>query len=117
MDDLISRKAAINESYQIVIDGETYDVVQVETLMGLPAVQPEVTEKDVVDYCYKRELCIVDKELLKKYESAPHDMIRCRDCKHSVQLYCTDVVLCKLWRNRGVYVYDESFCSFAERRK
>lgn len=35
-DDLISRKMAINEAYPIIIDGEKFDVIQVETLMGLP---------------------------------------------------------------------------------
>lgn len=42
MSDLISRQAAIDEAYSIVIDGEKYDVVQVETLMGLPSAQPEI---------------------------------------------------------------------------
>ena len=41
MADLIDRQAAIDESYPITVDGEVYEVVQVETLMGLPSVQPE----------------------------------------------------------------------------
>ena len=40
MMDLISRQAAIKEAYKIVIDGDAYEVVQVETLMGLPSVEP-----------------------------------------------------------------------------
>ena len=36
MDDLISRQAAIDECYPIMIEGEKFDVVQVETLIGLP---------------------------------------------------------------------------------
>lgn len=43
MDDLISRQAAIDECYPITVDGEVYEVVQIETLMGLPSVQPERT--------------------------------------------------------------------------
>lgn len=39
--DLIDRQAAINEAYKIVIDGDAYEVVQVETLMGLQSAQPE----------------------------------------------------------------------------
>ena len=40
MTDLISRQAAIKEAYKIVIDGNAYEVVQVETLMGLPSAEP-----------------------------------------------------------------------------
>ena len=39
--DCVERQKAIDESYQVVIDGDVFDVVQVETLMGLPSVQPE----------------------------------------------------------------------------
>ena len=41
--DCISRQAAIDECYPITVDGEVYEVVQIETLMGLPSVQPERT--------------------------------------------------------------------------
>ena len=41
MDDLISRELALKESYKIVIEGEVFDVVQVESLLGLPSVEPE----------------------------------------------------------------------------
>ena len=40
-DDTISRQDAIKEAYPVSIDGEVFDVVQVETLMGLPSAQPE----------------------------------------------------------------------------
>lgn len=40
-EDAISREQAIKECYSIPIDGETFDVVQVETLMGLPPVTPK----------------------------------------------------------------------------
>ena len=40
-DGLISRQDAIKEAYPVSIDGEVFDVVQVETLMGLPSAQPE----------------------------------------------------------------------------
>lgn len=39
-DDLISRQSALKEAYKIVIDGDTYEVVQAETLMGLPSAEP-----------------------------------------------------------------------------
>ena len=42
-DGLISRQDAIKEAYPVSIDGEVFDVVQVETLMGLPPAQPVIT--------------------------------------------------------------------------
>lgn len=42
MSDLIDRQAAIDECYPVTVDGEVYEVVQVETLMGLPSAQPEI---------------------------------------------------------------------------
>ena len=52
--DCISRQAAIDEAYSIVIDGEKYDVVQVETLMGLPSAQQKplkYTGDSICLYC------------------------------------------------------------------
>lgn len=40
MEDLISRQAAIAEAYDVVIDGSVIKVVQVETLYGLPTIDP-----------------------------------------------------------------------------
>ena len=40
--DPIDRQLAINECYPVTVDGEVYEVVQVETLMGLPSAQPEI---------------------------------------------------------------------------
>lgn len=41
MSDLIDRRAAIDECYPVMVDGEVYEVVQVETLMGLPSAEPK----------------------------------------------------------------------------
>ena len=38
MDDLISRERAIKEAYPICIDGDVFEVVQVETLIGIPSI-------------------------------------------------------------------------------
>ena len=38
MADLIDRKSAIDEAYAVIVDDAVYDVVQVETLEGLPSV-------------------------------------------------------------------------------
>ena len=50
-DDTISRQAAIDEAYEIIIDGQKFEVVQVETLMGLPSVQPDWNEMIVICDC------------------------------------------------------------------
>ena len=39
--DLISREQALKECHKIVIDGDVYGVVQEETLLGLPSVNPQ----------------------------------------------------------------------------
>ena len=49
MDDLISRQDAIDEAYEIIIDGQKLKVVQVETLIGLPSAQPK-TGRDCTDF-------------------------------------------------------------------
>lgn len=36
--DMISRQAAIDEAYAVIVDDAVYDVVQIETLEGLPSV-------------------------------------------------------------------------------
>lgn len=41
MDDLISREMAIANAYNVVIDGSVFKVVQVETLYGLPTIEPK----------------------------------------------------------------------------
>ena len=51
--DYISRQAAIDEAYEIIIDGQKFEVVQVETLMGLPPAQPEIIRcRDCKHYYY-----------------------------------------------------------------
>lgn len=66
-DDLISRQAAIQEAYGVLVDGEVYDVVQVETLYGLPSAQqwipcserlPEVNTRCLCTYENKEGTCI-----------------------------------------------------------
>ena len=44
MDDLIRREDAINEAYYIAIGGEILEVVQVETLLGLPSAEADLSE-------------------------------------------------------------------------
>ena len=49
--DCVERQKAIDESYQVVIDGDVFDVVQVETLMGLPSVQPKKGHITYTEFC------------------------------------------------------------------
>ena len=65
MTDLIDRQAAMDAL--IERDPSGLDSV-LNIIRGLPDAQPEVTEEDVIEYCRKRCLCIVDSTVFKKYE-------------------------------------------------
>ena len=72
MSDLIDRQAAMDAL--IEQDPSGLDSV-LNIIRGLPSAQSEVTEEDVIEYCRKRCLCIVDSALFKNYEFAqPADM-------------------------------------------
>jgi hypothetical protein len=86
-DDLISRKAAIDEVKRL------HDVAwanwketrisantMIDALKDLPSAQPEPTLEQIEEYCHKRCLSIVDNALLHKYAQA--EIIRCKDCKY-----------------------------------
>ena len=51
---------------------------------------------------------------MKKYSAEPK-IIRCKDCKNSEHWY-RDRRICFLWSEDGVSVFDDGFCSYAERR-
>ena len=54
-ENLISREAALKEAYSITINGDSFDVVQVETLMALPS-KPCLTCVDCeYSRCWYRE--------------------------------------------------------------
>ena len=73
MSDLIDRQAAIDECYPITVDGEVYEVVQVETLMGLPSAQPR---------CYLGSPCEYQNAEIRLPTAEPHNMDEwCDDCK------------------------------------
>lgn len=67
MSDLIDRQALMNALMER--DPSGLDSV-LNIIRGLPDAQPEVTEEDVIEYCQKRCLCIVDSALFKNYEFA-----------------------------------------------
>ena len=85
MSDLISRQAALKESYHIVIDGEIFEVVQVETLLGLPSV-------DQCADCVAYETGFTDAEA-KFWEKQTESWEWCRDCKE----YDQEAHCCHRW--------------------
>jgi len=49
-------------------NGGYFGTIPSEVITGeLPSAQPEITEEAVKEYCRKRNLCVIDSELLKKY--------------------------------------------------
>ena len=48
--------------------------------------------------------------------SAQPEIIRCKDCKHSEHWY-RDKRRCFLWAEDGIGVFDDGFCSYAERKE
>lgn len=62
MQDLISRQAAIDEAYAVIVDDAVYDVVQVETLEGLPSVDAvEIVHcKDCYHYDEEHSRCLLN---------------------------------------------------------
>ena len=78
MDDYISRQAALKEAYPILVDGDgMLDVVQVETLIGLPSV-------DVQPVRHGRWIEVDD-----AYNRISG---RCSECGWEAHLYEDDVV-------------------------
>lgn len=47
--------------------------------------------------------------------SVQPDIIHCKDCKHSEHWY-RDKSRCFLWHEEGIDVFEDGFCSYAERR-
>lgn len=58
--------------------------------------------------------CIVG--ALEEVPSAQPGIIRCKDCKNSEHWY-RDKRRCFLWAEDGIGVFDDGFCSYAERKE
>ena len=56
------------------------------------------------------------KEKLLALPSAQPEIIRCKDCKNSEHWY-RDKRRCFLWAEDGIGVFDDGFCSYAERKE
>lgn len=94
MDDLISRQAAIDAVNELR-KSPWYNNPQ------------NIYRSEAVD--------IVERLCIKELPSAQPELIRCKDCKHSEHWY-RDRRRCFLWSEDGVSVFDDGFCSYAERR-
>ena len=93
--DTISRQAAIDEAFEIIIDGQKFEVVQVETLMGLPSAQPN-----------------------HNAEVGKMEIVHCKDCKHwnlQVGSVKGDGLGSCDFHNASL-VTGEGFCYWADRR-
>ena len=44
------------------------------------------------------------------------EIVRCKDCKHSEHWY-KDKRRCFLWHEAGIDVFEDGYCSYAERRE
>ena len=54
-------------------------------------------------------------ERIKPLPSVQPDIIHCKDCKHSEHWY-RDKSRCFLWHEEGIDVFEDGFCSYAERK-
>ena len=43
-------------------------------------------------------------------------VVRCKDCEHSKEWY-RDRLMCHVWAEFGVSVFEDGFCNYGERRK
>lgn len=120
--DLIYKQAAINALERTKEKDPKGDIAvfynkitdnKIAVIEALSSVQPEITEEDVREWCYKRGLTIIDNALyieMKSRWSAPAqpEIIRCKDCYHYPNEYA-DCPMIGWARN------ENDFCSKAER--
>lgn len=70
MSDLISRQAAIDAiepTIKSILQGNSFKAINVmDKIRELPSAQPEVTAKDVEEYCIKRCLTVITNDLFLK---------------------------------------------------
>lgn len=51
-------------------------------------------------------------QALKNMPSAQSEIVRCGDCKHYIEHYCYESNHIRI----GLFVHDDAFCAWAERR-
>ena len=93
MDDLISRRAAIDALEK-----------QADTMS-------EWSER----YAEQRKGVLTAINIVEDLPSAQPEIIRCKDCKYSEYWY-RDKRRCFLWSEAGIDVFEDGFCNYAKRR-
>ena len=109
-EDTISRQAAIETAHLPVIADAGYEVVRMDDILALPSVQPEPIKINIDDF-NKEDLERLKKELGNTPITvlpAQSEIIRCKDCKWKNNHNCTRAV--------EVWIDDDKFCAWAERR-
>ena len=101
---VVKREGFINEGY-------SYDQVHF-TIDKMPTAEP--TEEQVKEYCRKRNLAVVDSELVNEMKArwSAVPVVRCKDCKWRGELGCAITIVDESDKPK-----DEDFCSWGERRK
>ena len=95
-----------------------------EALESLPSAQPEITEEEVREWCYKRCLTVIDNALYLEMRSrwsasAQSEIVRCKDCRHGVDYYHEGDCYCSnpKWGLEYFGGSWEFYCADAERRE
>ena len=95
-----------------------------EILKNLNIVQPEIMADGTLHITVNADVANIDRILLSQaethsgdlyYKDAKAEIVRCKDCRHSEHWY-RDKSRCFLWHEEGVDVFEDGFCSYAERR-
>ena len=114
MEDTISRQAAIDYIDRAISEWSEDKEIAMDCLRNLPSVQPEYTiEKQESDI--DKAMKLVRDARVTILPSAEPEIIRCMDCKHSKHWY-SDKARCFLWHETGIDVFEDGFCSYAERK-
>lgn len=113
--DCISRQMAIKSLF--------WDADAMQAIEQLPSAHPEITMKDVGEYCTNRCLIVITTELFHKMRArwSQSEIIKCKDCKHYEQDVMANPwgVCCHPdWRidNCGSSVVANGWCYRAERK-
>ena len=105
----------------------------IRAIEQLPSVQPERLPDDDFETirihlsAFKEQLCnqhrwkeaeeyqrIIDRFM--SFANAQPEIIHCKDCKHSEHWY-RDKARCFLWHEQGIDVFEDGYCSYAERKE
>ena len=79
--------------------------------------QAAIDALDSINCCgYVEESWDTVRNIIERVPAAQPEIIRCKDCKNSEHWY-RDKRRCFLWAEDGIGVFDDGFCSYAERKE